>query len=157
MRPELLTFQCADQLFALPIEVVREIRGWQKPRKVPDAPPQLLGLMMLREQPMPVLDLGARLGLGPTRLEPTTVVIVVQQGDSPLGLVVDAVADVLQPETGQIKAPPPMGRHLDQGFLCGVMELEDSLLLLLDVNHLFDLEEVFSLIDNAFSKEESHS
>ncbi|WP_115718885.1 chemotaxis protein CheW [Gallaecimonas mangrovi] len=158
MQPELLTFQCGEELFALPINVVREIRGWQKPRKMPDAPKHLLGLVMLRESPMPVIDLGWRLGLGRTAIDVTTVVIVVQQGDGPmLGLVVDAVADVVQPSDSQLKPPPPMGKRLAMGAVKGVMAVNDDLLLMLDVEHLFDLDEIFSIVDSALAKEESPS
>lgn len=158
MQPELLTFLCANELFALPISVVREIRGWQKTRKVPDAPRHLLGLVMLRDEPMPVVDLGWRLGLGQTTIDTTTVVIVVQQQQGPLlGLVVDAVADVVQPGDTQLKAPPPMGKQLIKGAIQGVMAINDDMLLLLDVQHLFDLDEIFTLVDSALSEEESPS
>ncbi|EKE71048.1 chemotaxis protein CheW [Gallaecimonas xiamenensis] len=158
MLHDLLTFHCANDCFALPIDVVREIRGWQKTRKVPDAPPHLLGLVMLRDNSMPVLDLGRRLGLGATKVEATTVVIVVQQGQGPaLGLVVDAVADVLQVSEGDLKPAPQMGQCLAQGAVKGVLGRGDEMLLLLDVEHLFDFDEIFSLVDSAFSKEESHS
>ena len=101
---ELISVRIGDQAYAIDIMAVREIRGWTAATPLPHAPPHVLGMMNLRGAILPVIDLGARLGLGPASPSASSVVVVAQIGEAQMGLVVDAVSDLLGLDEARIAA-----------------------------------------------------
>src|SRR4051812_31236560 len=92
---ELIAFRIGDQEFCIDVMSVREIRGWTPATAIPYAPPYVLGVINLRGAVLPIMDLSARLGMKPA--EPTVrhVIIVTQVNRHTVGLLVDAVSDIL--------------------------------------------------------------
>jgi purine-binding chemotaxis protein CheW len=92
---ELITVRIGDQQFAIDIMSVREIRGWAASTPLPHAPAYVRGMINLRGVILPVVDLGARLGLAPTSAGRFSVVVVAEIDGRQIGLLVDAVCDIL--------------------------------------------------------------
>lgn len=133
---ELISVRIGDQAYAIDIMAVREIRGWTAATPLPHAPPHVLGMMNLRGAILPVIDLGARLGLGPATPGASSVVVVAQIGDAQVGLVVDAVSDILQVTEGLIQAAPDVGSADSTAFVAGVMTIDTGIVSLLALDNV---------------------
>jgi len=133
---ELISVRIGDQAYAIDIMAVREIRGWTAATPLPHAPPHVLGMMNLRGAILPVIDLGARLGLGPGSPGPSSVVVVAQIGEVQMGLVVDAVSDILTVTEGLIQPAPDVGSGESAAFVAGVMTTETGIVSLLSLDHV---------------------
>jgi purine-binding chemotaxis protein CheW len=129
---ELISVKVGDQLFAIDIMSVREIRGWNTSTPLPHAPAYVLGMINLRGAVLPVLDLSARLGLAPRRPDSSSVVVVAELGGRPVGLLVDAVCDIVTLNDGELQAPPEVGA--DIRFVRGVITLGQDIIILLDLD-----------------------
>lgn len=106
---ELVTVSVGENLFAIDIMAVREIRGWSASTPLPHAPHNVMGVVNLRGLILPVIDLGATLGLGPTAVQPSSVVIVVHSDVQQVGLIVDAVCDIITVTEGGLRPLPETG------------------------------------------------
>jgi purine-binding chemotaxis protein CheW len=138
---QFLTFQIAEELFAIPILSVKEIRGWEPVCKIPNAPAHVMGVINLRGEVVPVLDVRSRLSIARTEKTSTTVVIVVRVSTaggstSTVGCVVDAVSDVANIPTANIRPPPAVCGVVAAQFVQGVSNLERQLVMLLDLPQL---------------------
>ena len=136
-----LTFLLADEQYGLNILQVQEIRGWEKVTRVPNSPRYLRGVLNLRGTIVPIVDLRMRFGLPAEPYSKETVVIVVrtlgQAGEErSMGLVVDAVSDVLVARDEQIINTPEFGAHVPTENLLGLVSDEEHMVMLLDVNRL---------------------
>jgi purine-binding chemotaxis protein CheW len=139
---ELVTVTVGEQQFAIDIMCVREIRGWTASTPLPNAPAHFLGMINLRGVILPVLDLGARLGLGPSLIGRSSVVIVVQIGSRQVGLLVDAVCDILRVTDGMIQPPPEIGVPQVHEFVEGVMTTEEGIISLLALSGILPPEAI---------------
>ncbi|HEX7758254.1 MAG TPA: chemotaxis protein CheW [Caulobacteraceae bacterium] len=133
---ELVTVSIGGQQFAIDIMSVREIRGWSRSTPLPNAPAHFLGMINLRGSILPVVDLRARLGLGVSEVGRASVVIVVQIGPRQVGLLVDAVCDILRVTDGMIQAPPDLGNGRTHEFVHGVMTMDDAVVSLLYLDNI---------------------
>lgn len=133
---ELISVRIGDQAYAIDIMAVREIRGWTAATPLPHAPPHVLGMMNLRGAILPVIDLGARLGLGAAEPNASSVVVVAQIGDAQMGLVVDAVSDILTVTEGLIQPAPDVGSAQAAACVAGVMTTETGIVSLLALDHI---------------------
>lgn len=133
---ELVTVAVGEQQFAIDIMSVREIRGWTRSTPLPNAPAHFLGMINLRGVILPVIDLRARLGLGASEVGRASVVVVVQSGERQVGLLVDAVCDILRVTEGLIQSPPDLGDGCRQDFISGVMTTDHGIIGLLSLQHI---------------------
>ena len=106
---QVLSFEVGAQTYCVPVSAVREIRGVTPPTPLPDAPPFVRGVINLRGQVMPVIDLSQRLGKGAAEDGPRQVIIVVENQTDVAGLLVDAVCDSFTVEADAINPPPSLG------------------------------------------------
>ena len=132
---ELISFRIDHQEFGLDIMAVREIRGWTAATPLPHAPPHVLGMMNLRGAILPVIDLGARLGLGAANPTASSVVVA-QIGEAQMGLVVDAVSDILTVTEGLIQPPPEVGSADSTAYVSGVMTTDTGIVSLLALDYI---------------------
>ena len=141
-----LTFALGDELFAIPILAVQEIRGLENVSRIPRSRDDVLGVMSLRGVVVPVIDLRRRLGLASSEQTATTVVILVRVAAQPgnpmtVGCVVDAVSDVAHFADSAVRAAPGTCGSIDRHFLRGVVESDGRLALLLDLALLLGAQE----------------
>jgi purine-binding chemotaxis protein CheW len=137
-----LTFTLQGEDYGIEILRVQEIKGFTKVRPVPNAPSYVKGAINLRGEVVPVVDLRARFGIPETEYTHFTVTIVVSVGDRCVGLVVDAVSDVLNIPKEQIEETPHLGGDTDAGFFQGMAKAGERLVLLLNVDRLVGDERV---------------
>jgi purine-binding chemotaxis protein CheW len=135
-----LTFQLVGQRYGVEILQVQEIKGWEKPTRLPHSPDHVQGVFNLRGAVVPILDLRKRFGMGEAEYGRTTVVIVVKvdtpRGELTAGMVVDGVCEVCNLGAQELRAPPEMAGAIDTDFVRGLAMVEDKMLILLDVARL---------------------
>lgn len=141
---ELIIVEIAAQLFAIDIMSVREIRGWTASTRLPHAPGHVLGMINLRGQVLPVIDFAARLGLTPSEPNTASVVIVAEIGGRLVGLLVDAVCDILTLEAGMLQATPEVGSAAVRVFVRGVITTEDKIVTLLGLESVIPEDEILA-------------
>src|ERR1700722_8759163 len=103
---EFIAFRIGVQEFCIDIMSVREIRGWTPATALPHAPSYVRGVINLRGSVLPIVDLSERLGFPPTETNARQVIIVVQIGHQIVGLLVDAVSDILSLAGDAIQPTP---------------------------------------------------
>jgi len=135
-----LTFQLAGQTYGVEILRVQEIKGWEKPTRLPHSPQHVQGVINLRGAVVPILDLRRRFGLGEAEYGRTTVVIVVKvegtRGELTAGIVVDGVCEVCNIGAAELRPPPEVGSAIDTDFVRGLAMIDEQMLILLDVARL---------------------
>lgn len=145
---ELVAFKTASQDFCIDILAVREIRGWSKPALLPHAPDYVEGVINLRGSVVPIVDLACRLGLDKTEEKSRNVVIVTALQGKIVGLLVEAVTDILSVLNSDIKQPPDISRDDIRTVVRGLVLREDRLLRLLETSCILHVgDEAFSTVD----------
>lgn len=138
---QFVTFALGDELFAVPVGVVREILDHEEPFKIPHGPDYLLGLRDVRGQGVPVIDLRLRLGMSRTVKTPHTRMLVldVPVGDRllALGLVADRVFEVVPFRQEQIETAPDIGVRWRSDYIAGVVRRESGFVVIVDLARLF--------------------
>lgn len=134
-RSQYLTFKLSGEEYGLPILKVQEIKGSATVTPIPNTPAFIKGAMNLRGAVIPVIDLRDRFNIA-TADEKVSVTIVVNLAERVVGLVVDAVSDVLTIVDDEIAPPPALGGGVDVAFLTGVARSGEKLVLLLDIDCL---------------------
>jgi purine-binding chemotaxis protein CheW len=130
--PEFVVVGIGEQRFAIAVQLVREIRGWSSFTPLPHAPEFVLGMINLRGLILPVVDLGARLGKGPTQIGPSAVVIVAEVANGQVGLLVDEVCDIVTVQADDIQKVPDYDSGGQKRFVNGMLTTEEGILTLLD-------------------------
>ncbi len=134
---ELIAFRIGDQEFCVDIMSVREIRGWTPATAMPHTPAHILGVINLRGAVLPIVDLSARLGM--KRAEPTVrhVIIVAQVKRKVVGLLVDAVSDILTVTDDTIQPTPEVSSDHERQFARGVLAIDRRMICLVELETLF--------------------
>lgn len=134
-----LTFNVDENEYAVDIMKVMEIRGWSETTRIPNSPEFMLGVINLRGIVIPIFDLRTRFNQGKTEATEKHVVIVLSIGSRTIGILVDAVSDILTIATDEIKASPSSSEtNIDDNYVSGLISHEDKMVILLDVEYLFD-------------------
>ena len=110
---------------------VREIRGWTPATTLPRAPGFVRGVINLRGVVLPIIDLADRLGFAPTEPTPRHVIIVAQTGRQVVGLLVDAVSDIIAMPADKVQPTPDVGSEAARAFVLGVMAIDDRMISLI--------------------------
>ncbi len=129
-----VAFSLAGEVFALPVAPVREVVRVDTITRVPHAPKPIRGVTNRRGRVIPVIDLRLRIELPPTELARASRVIVVSSRGRLLGLLVDAVHQVIHINLEQVQPPPDDVMTVQSDYLSGVYHLDDQLILLLDID-----------------------
>lgn len=125
---ELISFRIGEQEFCLDIMAVREIRGWTAVTPLPHSPAYVSGVINLRGAVLPILDLKARLGLGVSQPTPHSVIIVAHIGHRLVGLLVDAVSEILAAEHDSVQPTPNVGCDTVARFVRGIIPQEGRMI-----------------------------
>ena len=138
---QLVSFRLAQEEYGIEITRVREIILMGEITRVPQTPHFVKGLINLRSTVIPVIDLRARFGLTEADATDESRIMVVNVAGKTIGIVVDAVSEVLRVSSDQIAPPPPTVVSLGTEYLTGLVKLQKQLLLLLDIDKLLGTEE----------------
>ncbi len=133
---QFITFTLGAQEYGVDIMLVREIKGWTETTSLPQAPPYVRGVINLRGIIVPIFDLRARFGMGPTTPSRMHVVIIVTAGSRTTGLLVDAVSDIIAVGEDQIRPVPEIGLPAEEHFLEGLVSLEERMVTLVCLDGL---------------------
>ena len=146
---QLVTFRVGAEEFGLDVFAVHEILRHQPVTPVPKAPAFVEGVIDVRGTLVPVIDLRRRFELPEAAVDADTRVVLVEFGGERLGLVVDAVTEVLRvPETA-VSLPPRYFKGLAAEFLRGIVRLEKRLVVLIDIERILSSQERIALEETA--------
>ncbi|HNB60037.1 MAG TPA: chemotaxis protein CheW [Phycisphaerales bacterium] len=135
---QLVTFGIGEEEFGVDILAVQEINRMMELTRVPQSPPEVEGVINLRGKIIPVVDLRRKFGLASAEHSEQSRIIVVDVQGRTLGFIVDRVHEVLRIDSTIVEPAPAMVCSIDSDFIAGVGKLEDRLLILLDLNKLFE-------------------
>ncbi len=133
---ELIAFRMGAQEFCVDIMSVREIRGWTKATPIPHSPAFVYGIVNLRGAVLPIVDLAARLGFPPAHPTARHVIIVAQIGKRTVGLLVDAVSDILSVTGDLIQPTPDVASDMAKTFVRGVVAAGQRMISLVALDHV---------------------
>lgn len=131
------SFRVGDEEYAIDIMAVREIKGWTETTALPNQPDHVLGVLNLRGTIVPIFDLRCRFGLGLTAASRSHVIIIAKVNERVIGLLVDAVSDILTVSPDQIRPVPELDRGATAEFMSGIISVGDSMVVILSLEKLF--------------------
>lgn len=137
-KDKFLTFHLAGEDYGIEIAYVTEIIGIQPITEVPDMPAFVKGVINLRGKVIPIMDVRARFNLQLRDYDGRTCIIVVELQDNCVGLIVDAVNEVMAIPEAQIEPPPATGPHQGGHFLRGLGKIDNQVKILLAIDQLLD-------------------
>jgi purine-binding chemotaxis protein CheW len=145
---EYLTFTLGSEEYAIDILKVQEIRGYEPPTLIANAPAFIKGVINLRGIIVPVVDLRIKFNLGKVEYTPFTVVIILNVAGRVVGAVVDAVSDVISLTPAQIKPAPDFSGSFDTKYILGLAAQDARMMIVTDIERLMTSAEM-ELIDSA--------
>ena len=133
---QLVIFDLADENYGVDINVVREIIRMQDITSVPKAPTFVIGVINLRGKVIPVVDLRRRFAMEETEHTKDSRIVVVDISGQDIGIVVDAVTEVLRIPVSSVEPPSSIITTMDSDYLQGIAKLESQLIILLDLSRV---------------------
>lgn len=130
---EFVTFFAGGQSFSLDITHVREIRRWSTVTPLPHTPKEVLGVMNLRGSVIPIYDLSARFGLGATVENARNVVVVATIESQTVGLLVEAVSEILSVSKEVIQEMPDVRSDPGRASITGIIRIEEGMTRVIDL------------------------
>ncbi|MGJ9419520.1 chemotaxis protein CheW [Massilia sp. CMS3.1] len=139
---EVLSFRLGSEEYGISILTVQEIRGHEAVTRIASAPAWLKGVINLRGQIVPIVDMRLRFKLGSAHDDGFTVVIILNIGQQVIGMVVDSVSDVVTLTREQVRPAPSLGGSIDADCLHGLGTVGERMLILLDIERLMTAPEM---------------
>jgi purine-binding chemotaxis protein CheW len=147
-----VTFSLCEELFGVEVSRTREILSLTPVTSVPQTPEYLLGVINLRGQVVPVVDMRLKLGLtAGADTEDTCIIVVDVQIDGEVitvGALADAVREVMDIRSDQIEPPPRLGTRLNTEFINGMGKVDEQFMILLNIDKIFNSDE-FAWVQDA--------
>lgn len=140
-QSQYVSFVLHREEYGVPILNVQEIIRYETLTRVPRSPDYVDGVLNLRGQVIPVVNLRKKFELPEKEIDKSTRIIVVEVKDRVIGMVVDEVSEVLPVDSADIAPPPPMGTHLKIDFISGMAKINNQLVILLDIHKVLTTEE----------------
>ena len=135
---EYLTFRLDQEEYGIDILKVQEIRGYEPPTRIANAPAFIKGVVNLRGTIVPIVDMRLKFGCSKAEYNSFTVVIVLNLRQRIVGIVVDSVSDVMELAADSVKAAPDVESVIDSDSVLGLGSVGDRMLILLDIERLMD-------------------
>lgn len=139
---EFLTFRLGAEEYGIDILKVQEIRSYEAPTRIANAPAFVKGVVNLRGVIVPIVDLRLKLGCEKADYDEFTVVIVLNVRGRVVGAVVDSVSDVIELGADVIRPAPEMNSAVDTNFITGIGDVQDRMLILMDIEALMSSAEM---------------
>jgi len=159
MDHQFLTFELAGEEYGINITKVQEIKGWLPVTRIPNTPEFVSGVLNLRGNIVPIIDMRCRFNLGRAEYSATTVIIVLSVEDynrsRDIGIIVDAVSDVLNVNNEDIKDPPEFGENINVEFISGLTTTGGKMVMLLDIDKML-LKNELEIIDDTVKSSENN-
>lgn len=133
---EYLTFRLDQEEYGIDILKVQEIRGYEKPTRIANAPAFLKGVVNLRGTIVPIVDMRLKFNCAQAEYNSFTVVIILNLGHRVVGIVVDSVSDVMELAPENIQAAPDVDATIDSSSVVGLGSVGERMLILLDIEKL---------------------
>ena len=149
---EYLSFVLGDAQYCIDILKVQEIRRYEPPTRIANTPDFIKGVINLRGNIVPIVDLRVKFGLPEQRYDTQTVVIVLNVAKRTVGVVVDGVSDVIALKPSDVKPPPELGGALDTQYLQGLATVGEQMLILIDIERLISSRDM-AIVDEAAAEE----
>lgn len=146
-----LSFKLSEEVFAINVSKVINIMEVSKITRVPKAPEYMRGVINLRGTVLPVIDMSIKFGLPEKEKTVDTSIIVLNidlNGEAILvGILVDAVREVLELRNKEISPSPSIGTKYNISFIEGMWQIEDKFIMILDIDKVFNTEEIIDIKD----------
>jgi purine-binding chemotaxis protein CheW len=139
---EFLAFKLGNEEYGIDILRVQEIRSYEEPTRMANAPTFIKGVINLRGVIVPIVDMRIKFGLSEVRYDHFTVVIVLNIGNQVVGMVVDGVSDVITLSPEQLKPVPEMTSAIGSDHILAIGSLDKRMLILLDIEKLMGSAEM---------------
>jgi len=141
-----LTFKLEEEVFAVDVAKIREILDFTLATKVPGTPEFMRGVINVRGNVVPVVDMRLKFGLSVTEKTVDTCIVVmeiaVEDDKTILGALVDSVQEVFELEANQVEPPPRIGSRWRTEFIKGIGKRNDELIIILDIDRVFSSTEL---------------
>ncbi len=138
---QLVTFRLKDESYGVNVMKVQEVLRVTEIAPVPGAPPFVLGIINLRGNVVTVIDTRSRFGLPSAELDDSSRIVIIESEKQVVGILVDAVAEVVELNENEVDAAPNAGNDESSRYIQGVATRENGLLILVDLNKLLTDEE----------------
>ena len=145
---EFLTFRLGKEEYGIDILKVQEIRRWEQPTSIANAPEFIKGVINLRGTIVPIVDMRIKFSLGDASYDTFTVVIILNVAGRIVGMVVDAVSDVLTLQGEEIRPAPDFSASFDTQYITGLGTVENRMLILVDIERLMTSADM-ALVDTS--------
>lgn len=133
---EFLTFRLGAEEYGIDILKVQEIRGYEQPTRIANAPEFIKGVINLRGTIVPIVDMRIKFGCGQADYNAFTVVIILNVANRVVGMVVDSVSDVLELSAEQVKPAPELSSAVDASYILGLGSVGERMLILVEIESL---------------------
>lgn len=147
-----LSFKVGEELFAINAMHIHSIIEQMPITKVPHMPEFVLGIINLREQAIPVVDTRIQFGMPPSESTLNTCIIILEidlnENTLLIGCLVDAVSEVIEIDKDKIQPTPDIGGKYKSELITGVIQNEDSFIMVLDANELFAGDSIIAISEN---------
>jgi purine-binding chemotaxis protein CheW len=134
-----LTFTLGEEHYGVDILRVQEIKGYTAVTRLPNTLDYIRGVLNLRGTVIPIVDLRMKFGLPAVENSASTVIIVVEIQNRTIGIIVDAVSDVLNVAGKDIRATPEFGAKIDTSFIRHIVKSGDKLIMVLDIDRVLSM------------------
>ena len=154
-RHRYLSFFVENEQYGIAISHINEIIAMMKITHVPRTPAFVEGVINLRGSIIPIVDIRGKFGLPKREHDMNTAIIINEVGDVNIGFIVDRVEDVLTFDEKDLKEAPKFGSHIDTSYIQSVAEVESSVILILDMEKIFEdgeLTQISSLEESKTNK-----
>lgn len=139
---EFLTFTLGDECYGLDIMQVKEIRGYEPVTKIANAPAFIKGVLNLRGDIVPIVDLRIKFSVSTATYDEFTIVIMLHIDERIVGIVVDSVSDVINITADEMKPPPEFGTAFDSQYLHGLAPINEQMVILLNIEKLISSQDM---------------
>lgn len=136
-----LTFKIDSEKYGIEILSVKEIIGYQKAVPVHKTPPYVKGVLNLRGQIIPVIDMAIKFGMPEKEPNAYTAIIITTIHDTHLGFIVDEVNEVASVTEEQLSNPPEFGHAIDVSYISKVAQINKEVIMILDLDNIIDIKE----------------